>query len=92
MEFIGVPESLLPGSQAATARQTQAPCSKFGTAQAPPDFFVWDTAKLMTRVQNSITSSFATPTRELERGHLGIAVQVLGGWPSERESNAATHR
>jgi hypothetical protein len=88
MEIIGIPESLLPGSQAAMARQIQAH-SVPNSEQYPSDFFVWDAAKLMTRVENSTTNTFAIPRRELESGHLGIAVQVLGGWPSERERNAA---
>jgi hypothetical protein len=60
MEVIGIPDSLSPGSQAATARQIQAR-SVPNLEQFSSVFFVWDAAKLMTRLQNSITNTFAIP-------------------------------
>jgi hypothetical protein len=62
MEVIGVQESLSPGSQAATARQTQArSVPNLEQFRPPSDFFVSDAANLMTRVQNSITNTCAVP-------------------------------
>src|SRR6185437_3314875 len=90
MEVIGVPESVWPGSQAATARQTQARrVPNLEQRRCGRIFLFGMRPKLMTSLPNSITTRQLSPCRELERDHLGIAVQVLGGWPSEREPNAA---
>jgi hypothetical protein len=64
MEVIGVPESLWPGSQAATAGQIQAR-SVPNLEQFSAVFFVWDAGKLMTRVQNSTTNALLSRAASL---------------------------
>jgi hypothetical protein len=60
MELTGVKDSHLPGSQAASARQTQARRVP-NLEQFVSDFFVWDAHKLMTSLQISITNGQLSP-------------------------------
>jgi hypothetical protein len=50
---------------------------------------IFAAGNLMTKVQRSITNAGAVATPRVRARLFGIAVQVLGGWSSEREVNAA---